>query len=182
VCVRETELRQRYRVNNREKERENAIVKNDRGDACCWGCSRLTGCMRSGWGMKRNQEVTLGIWLKRPFFEEILATAALTTSYGVCSEEQRKAQMQTSAVRLQWDPDRMPDGSRLERRAVQLGMKNDVSRCYASSDKGVSPIVGIVDLRQFVEEQRICTEVVPCETVMPLPASIAAHIAVQVPK
>lgn len=29
-------------------------------------------------------------------------------------------------VRLQWDPDHSPDGGNLTRRAIQLGLKNDV--------------------------------------------------------
>jgi hypothetical protein len=30
-------------------------------------------------------------------------------------------------VRLQWDPDHHPNGSPLKRRAIQLGLRNDVS-------------------------------------------------------
>lgn len=31
-----------------------------------------------------------------------------------------------SSVRLQWDPDHHPDGSPRRRRAIQLGLRNDV--------------------------------------------------------
>jgi len=49
---------------------------------------------RNGWGEKVNQEVTLGIWLKRTAFERYI-------SFAVNKEQtERKG----SVVRVQWDP------------------------------------------------------------------------------
>ena len=36
-----------------------------------------------------------------------------------------------SDVRLQWDPDHLPNGESHKRRAIQLGMRNKVYTIYA---------------------------------------------------
>ena len=128
--------------------------------------------------MKKGQEFTLGVWLTREFFDELLATAGLTKSYGTCTEEERKEHMNASKVRLQWDPDRSIDLGRLQRRAVQLGMKQEVSHLYATSDKRESPIIGIVDLSDYVEEQRCAPSLVPRERVYPVEESTARRIGI----
>jgi hypothetical protein len=81
---------------------------------------------RSGWGTKEGQEVTLAVTLRRTAFDAILAGAVHSTFvpevYGSRSEwEQALAR---SAVRLQWDPDHSPTGAKLERRAIQLGLRD----------------------------------------------------------
>ena len=43
-------------------------------------------------------------------------------------------------VRLQWDPDHSPVGGNLTRRAIQLGLKNDV--CYGEPDCKSSSVRG----------------------------------------
>ena len=51
---------------------------------------------------------------------------------------------------LQWDPDHGPSGARLERRAVQLGLRGPVAKKYARDW-----ILGIEDISEFVEQQRL---------------------------
>lgn len=53
-----------------------------------------------------------------------------------------------SAVRLQWDPDHHPDGSSLSRRAIQLGLRNDILARY-----GDEWITDITDISDFVHDQ-----------------------------
>ncbi len=75
---------------------------------------------RSGWSLKEHQETTLAVRLKRSAFDSILAQAVHSTYAAEVyqSEEVWKQAVKSSFVRLQWDPDHAPDGSKLERRAI----------------------------------------------------------------
>jgi hypothetical protein len=106
---------------------------------------------RSGWGTKENQEVTLAIRLRRAFFERLLELAVpsnyIETLYP--SYEAWSCAVQSSNVRLQWDPDHAPDGTPQQRRAIQLGMRGEVLREYARE-----AVLGIDDISPFVTQQR----------------------------
>jgi hypothetical protein len=105
---------------------------------------------RSGWGTKKDQEITLAIRLKRSAFDQILAQAVHSTYIPELYETQKNwsKAIQTSDVRLQWDPDHSPTGGKLTRRAIQLGLQGDAARCYAQDW-----IVSIEDISAFVAEQ-----------------------------
>jgi hypothetical protein len=106
---------------------------------------------RSGWGTKEGQEYTLGIRVSRAFFDQLLA-AAVASSFregSSASQEQWKAALAGSEVRIQWDPDHDPGGGKLERRAIQLGLRGDTLRRY-----GREEAIEIIDLSDFVAEQR----------------------------
>ncbi|MBW4566772.1 MAG: DUF4291 domain-containing protein [Tolypothrix carrinoi HA7290-LM1] len=123
---------------------------------------------RSGWGRKIDQEVVLAIWLQRAAFEEILAAAVHSSfepeSYSSRSEWEKA--LKRSQVRLQWDPDHHPSGAKLERRAIQLGLRGQILANYAKNW-----IVNIEDISEFVQQQRQniksgCAELItPRETV-----------------
>ncbi|MBL1176757.1 DUF4291 domain-containing protein [Pantanalinema sp. GBBB05] len=105
---------------------------------------------RSGWGTKAGQEVTLAIRIKRSAFDTILATAvhsSFVPEVYTSQVEWRQAVAQSS-VRLQWDPDHHPSGDKLERRAIQLGLRGDVLAKYARDW-----IVDIEDISEFVQHQ-----------------------------
>ena len=97
------------------------------------------------------------------------------------SEADWKARAARSQVRLQWDPDHGPGGAKLERRAVQLGLRGDFLRRY-----GREWIVAIEDISGFVEEQRahagaggLDELVTPAEDVYPVAdAAVAARLGV----
>ncbi|MEH2228350.1 MAG: DUF4291 family protein [Nostoc sp.] len=57
--------------------------------------------------------------------------------------------MKRSQVRLQWDPDHHPSGTKLKRRAIQLGLRGEVLAAYAKDW-----IVNIEDISDFVQKQR----------------------------
>ncbi|MES1909485.1 MAG: hypothetical protein MHM6MM_002214 [Cercozoa sp. M6MM] len=96
-------------------------------------------CYRSGWNSKPNQERTLAIWLKRSAFLEILNDAVISRfpheaaaagKFKFTDEtefrdwcQERKNDTTRSFVRLQWDPDHLPNGHKTQRRAIQLGIK-----------------------------------------------------------
>ncbi|MDZ8138760.1 MAG: DUF4291 domain-containing protein [Nostoc sp. DedQUE04] len=106
---------------------------------------------RSGWGIKNGQEVVLAIWIKRSAFEEILA-AAVHSSYVPELYPDKSAwqrALKRSQVRLQWDPDHHPSGTKLERRAIELGLRGEVLAAYAKDW-----IVNIEDISDFVQKQR----------------------------
>jgi hypothetical protein len=126
---------------------------------------------RSGWGTKPGQEVILAVWLRRSAFDEILASAVhsnfVSKLYG--SEKEWQQAVKSSAVRLQWDPDHHPSGAKLERRAIQLGLRDGALASYAREW-----IVNIEDISEFVQQQRQYKEadrtqlLTPCETVYPV--------------
>ena len=106
---------------------------------------------RSGWGTKEGQEVTLAITIPRPLFDEILSLAVPSTynSQLYSKQEIWKKAVTNSNVRLQWDPDHGPHGEPLERKAIQLGLRNDILERYARSE-----VIRIDDISDFVAEQR----------------------------
>jgi hypothetical protein len=129
---------------------------------------------RSGWGSKPGQEVTLAIRLQRAAFDRILAEAVHSTYkeaiYG--SEATWKQRVAQSDVRLQFDPDHHPSGARLERRAIQLGLRGEALARYAREW-----ILEIEDISDFVREQYEAVRVgdyarliTPQERVYPQPA------------
>jgi len=106
---------------------------------------------RSGWGMKQDQEVTLALRLRREFFDSLLAQAVPSSwdrDLYATSEDWSRA-VGRSAVRLQWDPDHHPFGAKLERRAIQLGLRGDVLKAF-----GTTELLEVIDLSEFVAEQR----------------------------
>jgi hypothetical protein len=106
---------------------------------------------RSGWGTKEGQEVTLAVWLKRPAFDSLLKEAVHSTFvpevYAHREEWQRA--VARSCVRLQWDPDHDPSGAKVERRAIQLGLRGEGLARYARDW-----IIRIEDISLFIEQQR----------------------------
>jgi hypothetical protein len=106
---------------------------------------------RCGWGTKEGQEVILGLRLRREFFDGILAQAVQSSYYEghYPSREQWQEALAASAVRLQWDPDHDPSGAKLERRAIQLGLRGDVLQAFSKRE-----LVAVIDMTEFVAEQR----------------------------
>lgn len=106
---------------------------------------------RSGWGTKPGQEVTLAVRIKRSAFDSILSQAVHSTFERAVypSQPDWKKAVASSDVRLQWDPDHNPAGGKVERRAIQLGLRGDVLARYAREW-----IVGIQDISNLVAEQR----------------------------
>lgn len=75
---------------------------------------------RCGWCTKKGQERVLAVRITREGFNTILSRA-LTGK-----DEKERGMKEKSAVRLQWDPDHDPSGTCERRRAIQLGLRNEV--------------------------------------------------------
>src|SRR5207245_1614024 len=54
-----------------------------------------------------------------------------------------------SSARLQWDPDHDPSGAKLERRAIQLGLRGQVLAAF-----GKHELLEVINMTEFVNEQR----------------------------
>lgn len=106
---------------------------------------------RSAWGTKEGQEVTLGLRLRRAFFDALLARAVEST--WDAARFPRRSEWQEavagSSVRVQWDPDHDPFGAKLERRAVQMGLRGPALEAL-----GRHELLEVLDLTAFVAEQR----------------------------
>lgn len=106
---------------------------------------------RSGWGGKDGQEVTLAVKLQRSAFNQILRQAVHSTFDPSAHKtlETWQLDLRNSDVRLQWDPDHDAVGGKLERRAIQLGLRGEAISRY-----GKEWILEIEDISDFVREQR----------------------------
>ncbi|XP_071506054.1 uncharacterized protein [Diadema antillarum] len=98
---------------------------------------------RCGWASKPNQERVLAVRIRRDAFDEILSRA-----YTPNAQANAGLTKENIEVRLQWDPDHAPDGEKVQRRAIQLGLKGETLRKY-----GTEWIVNIRDVTDFVHEQ-----------------------------
>jgi len=126
-----------------------------------WIKTNFTWMMyRNGWGTKKNQEMTLGIWLKREAFEGYLRKSTL--------KGQSKGR---GTVKLQWDPHHDLDGTPIKRRrALQLGLRG-IDGFTSGED-----ILAIVDLTPFVSTQN--HDIGPKEVLYPLPPDLADILSV----
>ena len=122
----------------------------------------------------------LAVSLRRDAFDAILAEAVPSAfdlaRYG--SEAEWKEAAVRSQVRSQWDPDHDPSGAKVERRAIQLGLRGDFLARYAREW-----IIGIEDITPFVTDQRRRLSVgdyaqllTPREEVYPVTSALAARI------
>jgi hypothetical protein len=132
---------------------------------------------RAGWATKEGQERILEIRLKQSFFDEIL-TKAVASSFansGFSSIEEWKRAIEMSDVRLQWDPDHDPKGNSVARRAIQLGLRGETLRRFATTE-----MLYIKDITDFVAQQRQHVDflehlITPVETVY-LPNALKNNI------
>ena len=90
---------------------------------------------RSEYATKHRQERILRIWLRREGFRAILSKA-IPTAYDPClfsDPADWRLALARSEVRYQWDPDRDVRLRRLDRRALQLGLKGRIVTEYVES-------------------------------------------------
>ncbi len=105
---------------------------------------------RNGWGTKEGQEIVLAIHLKREAFERYLSKAVYSNYQEDIykTKEAWQEAVKSSEIRLQWDPDHDPYGAKVDRRAIQIGIRNQEIVSYAKDD-----ILEIEDISAYVNEQ-----------------------------
>ncbi|MDB5311514.1 MAG: hypothetical protein JWO38_5716 [Gemmataceae bacterium] len=131
--------------------------------------------------------MTLALRLRRAFFDSLLAQAVPST-WGrdlYPTREDWSRAVGRSEVRLQFDPDHHPSGAKLDRRAIQLGLRGGVMEAF-----GRHEVVEVVDLSDFVAEQRsvlaargVSALVTPRERVYtPADPAVAARLGLASPR
>ncbi len=105
---------------------------------------------RAGWASKPNQERIVALWVDKEKFEYILSQAVHSTYIEEIyqTEENWKQALAESEVRLQWDPDHDPYGNKLERKAIQIGMRGNILRQFATQWLGK-----IEDITDWVKQE-----------------------------
>jgi hypothetical protein len=123
---------------------------------------------RCGWAEKENQEAVLAIWIDKNYFEHILAQSAFSSfqpSHHKSHDDWRQ-ELTDTEVRLQWDPDHDPYGKKLERRAIQLGLKGnsltDLNN-YIKHIEDITPFV--IEQKQLLDAGNLDRVLVPVENV-----------------
>ena len=134
---------------------------------------------RCGWASKAGQEVVLAIRVYRPWFDSILKTA-VPSSFADGRFETREEWQQAvsqSDVRLQWDPDHDPAGNKVERKAIQLGLRRTALEGWRGD-----AIDSVTDITEFVLAQGRIAKMqdwpgllVPTEAVYPIPDLETRH-------
>lgn len=102
------------------------------------------------WGARREAGVVLAIWLPRAVFDALLAQAVPSRYEAGAYPDQAawQAALDASDVLLQWDPDYAPNGLKLRRRTLRLGLRGEALRRYAREW-----IVQVEDISAFVRQQ-----------------------------
>ena len=132
---------------------------------------------RSGWATKPGQERVLAIRITRAGFEEALASACLThfDPDAYPTHEAWQACLDTSPVRVQWDPERSVSLAPLAYRSIQVGLGGSAALRYVDDW-----IVSIDDITERVSRLRNSalsdsTEL-PQEVPYPLPDPVAMRV------
>lgn len=101
---------------------------------------------RAGWATKPHQERILAIKISKTGFFELLEQGVYSSfKYEVYdTKENWQNALSQSEVRIQWDPDHNPNGDKLDRRAVQIGIKGD-----ALAEFNATYIQEIIDITEF---------------------------------
>ncbi|MDR2151921.1 MAG: DUF4291 domain-containing protein [Helicobacteraceae bacterium] len=89
---------------------------------------------RSGWGQKEGQEHILAIKIKRKGFEWALENSCLSTynEYIYKSYESWKEKLNSTPVRIQWDPEKDLFLNNLNYKSIQIGLGGVAIKKYVS--------------------------------------------------
>jgi len=137
---------------------------------------------RSGYASKPNQEAILKIKLSHAGFLEILRRSIESTfsPQVYASEGEWTQALHRSEVRHQWDPERHIKGHKLERRAIQIGIRGETVRSYVNEW-----IIGLEDVTPLaqaigaaVRNKRPLPDV-PEERVYPVDAEFQRSLEIQ---
>lgn len=144
---------------------------------------------RSGWGMKDNgQRRILAIDISRGGFDWALAHANLA-HYDVAlpyPHDQWRERLESSAVVVQWDPERDTSLRPLDHRAIQVGLKEEAVKRYVTDW-----IVKITDVTELASEihhlldqddSSAVKALLPVELAYPVQAAVAKNLLMSQPR
>lgn len=139
---------------------------------------------RSNWGSSEGQERVLAIDIDRAGFEWALDNACLSHFDQRVHEspDAWKSQLQSSCVRIQWDPERDFRMERLPYRAIQIGLSGEaVERFVRDWIRQITDLTTLVAelSQQSVEERRLkCEEITSLELPYAVTSTSAARIGI----
>ena len=99
-------------------------------------------------GNKIRARNNISHFSKKDYFFHLLENAFPSTNTIGLAHAKWKEKIAKTNVRLQWDPDHDPHENKVERRAIQLGLRHE----YLAPFKGEG-IIRIEDISAFVTEQ-----------------------------
>ena len=110
---------------------------------------------RSGWATKENQERILAIDMNREAFDELVKNAVVSSfsESAETSYQEWQQKIQTSDIRVQFDPERDIYGNPLEYRSIQIGIRGETLKKFVNEW-----IVNIQDITNYVTELRMKKE------------------------
>lgn len=137
---------------------------------------------RSGWAAKADQERILSIEITRQGFEWALSHACLShfDRNRFSTQEDWRADLESSPVRIQWDPDRDLHLNQLPRRAIQIGLSGEAVTRYL--DDWIVRITDVTQLAGDIHEAvraghcNAAEVLLPHEREYPLPSHISERI------
>jgi uncharacterized protein DUF4291 len=137
---------------------------------------------RSGWASKPDQERVLAIEITRDGFEWALAHACLShfEADTYADHDAWLAALNTSPVRIQWDPERDLEHAPLDHRSLQVGLSAQVVDRYV--DEWTVGLTDATDLFHRIHglvaarEPREAARLLPREDPYPLAPELAARI------
>lgn len=139
---------------------------------------------RSGWASKPGQERVLAVRISRDGFEWALRHAVLSQyEPGIYANQQEWAERKrTSAVRVQWDPERSLSLDPLPRRAIQIGLSGEAAGQYVHAwITGLADITATAhEIRELVAagEHQSARALLPAEQPYELPCELRPLIGI----
>jgi hypothetical protein len=128
---------------------------------------------RSGWAGKENQERVLALHLPKSTLVEVLEQAAHSsfTPENYPSHEAWQGQLAIKPVRLQWDPEHDALGNKLDRRAIQLGLKGDILQRVIAQTTLIEDITDfVIEQKRWVDNRQLEHLQIPAETIYRTPS------------
>ncbi len=165
-----------------------ALAKGTFGDG--FGLDRMTwikpslGWMlyRSGYASKPNQEAILRITLNHAGFREILRRSVESTYNPAiyASESEWKSALSRSEVRHQWDPERSLTLGKLERRAIQIGIRGETVCSYVNEwIIGLEDVTALAHVIQDAVTRKQALPDVPKEQIYSVDANLQRSLGIE---
>lgn len=136
---------------------------------------------RCGWATKPGQERVLAVRMTRTGFEDALSSACLShfDADVHASHEAWQERLESSPVRVQWDPERDAALNPLPWRSLQVGLGRDVVPAYV--DEWVVSLEDVTDEAHRLRDLPVAERTgLPVELPYPLPAPIAAVVGAHI--
>ncbi|OQS02297.1 tRNA(His) guanylyltransferase-like [Thraustotheca clavata] len=131
---------------------------------------------RSKWATSKYQERIIAIWVKKEGFNSLISNGVYSSCAHPLLKEEWMEQILTSNIRLQWDPDHFPNGTRHPtRRAIQIGLRGE-----SLIDFSKNMVDDIIDMTDFVNQQRELLEANDMENLKVPKERLCSHYLRQV--